>query len=480
MNTKEQIKFVKNVNRRHFIKSSTLLVGGVAACGLPAEQSAFVNPTEKQLKISLVGCGKRGTGALTNSLKADANTRLVALADVFDDRISSCIESLKKVQEDSNELKDNLSFDEILKYTGFDAYKKAIDHADVVILATPPGFRPDHLAYAINQGKHIFCEKPIAVDPQGIRKVLELIPTAEEKKLNIVVGLQRRYETKYHELIQRIHQGEIGEVVSGQVCWDSEGVWVKERLPNQTELQYQMNNWYYFNWLSGDHIVEQHVHNIDVFNWAKQAYPVSAKGIGGRQSRVGKEFGEIYDHHYVEFTYEDGSVLNSRCSHIKGSDTKVGETIVGSKGKAEILYFKNGWIADHSGKKLYRHREKNDPNPYQVEHDELFKSIRSGDVINDLEYGTKSTLTAIMGRYATYTGQVIKWEDVLNYDHSITAQINNWQDDPPILPDKEGFYPVAIPGKTKFYQDSWMDKQIEDKPILEKALNKLDLLEKKY
>ena len=469
------------IGRRNFIKSSsTLIAGSLVACSLPTEKSAFVAPNDKILKLALIGCGKRGTGAVVNALVADTSVELVALADVFEDHITDCIENLKLTQENTSEFNFIRPLEDIAKFSGFEAYKKAIDLADVVILATPPGFRPYHLEYAITNGKHVFCEKPLAVDPTGIRKVLELVPIAEEKNLNIVVGLQRRYEIKYHEIMKRIHNGEIGEILSGQVCWDSEGVWVKDRLTNQSELEYQMNNWYYFNWLCGDHIVEQHVHNIDVFNWAKQSFPVSAKGIGGRQARTDNKYGEIYDHHYVEYTYEDGSILNSRCSHLKGSDTKVGETIIGTKGRADISYFKNGTITDYSGNKLYRHREKNDPNPYQLEHNELFKSIRSGDTINDLDYAAKSTLTAILGRYATYSGQVIKFEDALNYQHALAPEIISWENNPPISPNDNGDYPIAIPGITKFYSDTWMDEQIADKPLLEKALKKLDLIEKKF
>ena len=464
------------IDRRNFIKGSTLLVGSLVACNLPADKSALVNHSEKKIKLALIGCGGRGTGALVNALKADANLEIVAMADAFDDQISNCIQNLKTFQAQSEEFKDRIVFENISKFTGFDAYKKAIALAEVVILTTPPGFRPYHLEEAINNSKHVFCEKPLATDAAGVRKVLELLPQSKSKKLNIVVGLQRHYETKYREIIKRIHNGDIGDILSGQVYWDNDGMWVKDRKPGQSELQYQLRNWYYFNWLCGDHIVEQHLHNIDVFNWVKDSYPVTARGIGGRQTRTGNRYGEIFDHHYIEYTYDDGAILNSRCSHFKGSDSKIGETIIGTKGKAEILYHKNGWITDYSGEKSYRHREKKDPNPYQVEHDELFSSIRSGSVINDLEYGAKSTLTAIMGRYATYSGQVIKWEDALNYETRLMPEMMSWEDDPPVLPNAEGLYPVATPGITKFYIETWMDKQIEKSPKLKRKLEKLDLL----
>ncbi|MCG8310710.1 MAG: Gfo/Idh/MocA family oxidoreductase [Cytophagales bacterium] len=465
------------MNRRSFLAGSSLIVGGLVTCNLPAEKYAFVNPPDKKLTLALVGCGKRGAGALVNALNADDHVELVAMADIFSDRIENCINNLKNIIENTDELTRKIDFENVAKFIGIDAYKDAISAADVVILATPPGFRPYHLEEAIKNDKHVFCEKPVATDSTGVRKILALIPIANRKKLNVVVGLQRHYERKYREIMKRVHEGEIGNIVSGQVYWDSDGVWVKEREPRQTELQYQLRNWYYFNWLSGDHIVEQHVHNIDVFNWAKQAYPVSAKGIGGRQTRTANKYGEIFDHHYVEYTYDDGTILNSRCSHFKGSDSKIGETIIGTKGKAEFLFGKNGWISAPGGSKVYKHREKKDPNPYQTEHDELFNSIRAGDVINDLEYSAKSTLTAIMGRYATYSGQLIQWDDALNFKPQLMPETLTWNDEPPVQLDSKGSYPIAIPGVTKFYKDTWVDKKIESSPKLKRALKKLDLLQ---
>ncbi len=438
-NSREMLK------RRDFVKGTAIVAGGLMAGVLPAEVSAYVNPTDKKLKLALVGCGGRGTGATVQSLKADPHVQLVAMADAFGDRLDASLNNILNSNELPDDRKKNVKVDEDAKFVGFDAYKKAIAMADVVILATPPGFRPYHLEEAINQNKNIFCEKPLATDGAGIRKVMELIPISLDKKLNIVVGLQRHYQKKYIELIKRVHDGEIGDIVSGQVYWDSSGVWVRPRKPEYTEMQYQMRNWYYFDWLCGDHIVEQHIHNIDVFNWAKQSYPVSAQGLGGRQVRTGKEYGEIFDHHYVEFKYADGTYLNSQCRHIPGCMNRVSETIVGTKGVAES----SGVITDRSNNVIYKHRDKNDPNPYQVEHNELYKAIRSGGVINNLDYGAKSTMTAILGRYATYSGKVITWDQALNSSIQLMPAVVSWDDDPPVMPDKDGFYPIAIPGKTK-------------------------------
>ncbi len=428
------------------MKGSAVVAGGVMIGGLPVEASAFVNPSAKKLRLALVGCGGRGTGAAVQALSADPKVELVAMADAFSDRLESSLNSILTTEDLSEDRKKNINVGDDAKFVGFDAYKKAIAMADVVILATPPGFRPYHLEEAINSNKHIFCEKPLATDGTGVRKVLELAQIAEAKKLNIVVGLQRHYQVKYIELMQRIKGGDIGEVVSGQVYWNGGGVWVRERQAGQTEMQYQMRNWYYFNWLCGDHIVEQHIHNLDVFNWAKDSYPVKAQGMGGREVRKGPDHGEIFDHHYVEYMYEDGTMLNSQCRHIKGCMNKVAEHIVGTKGRADS----SGMIVDLKGNTLYSHRDKDDPNPYQVEHDELFKAIRGERaVINDLEFGAKSTLTAIMGRYATYSGQMVTWDEALNSTIQLMPAVVDWNDEPPIMPDENGEYPIAVPGITK-------------------------------
>jgi predicted dehydrogenase len=442
------------LGRRQFVKGSAVLAGGVMLGGLPVEASAYVNPQEKKLKLAVVGCGGRGTGAVVQALKADANLELVAMADAFEDRLEHSLKSIMQSDELPAERKKDIKIEAGNKFVGFDAYKKAIKDADVVILASPPGFRPYHLEEALVNNKHVFCEKPLATDAPGVRKVMELVKMADDKKLNVVVGLQRHYQNSYLEIMKRIHDGEIGDVLSGQVYWNGAGVWVRDRAtllannPGLTELEYQMRNWYYFNWLCGDHITEQHIHNIDVFNWAKNAYPVRAQGMGGREVRTGKDHGEIFDHHFVEFHYADGSVLNSQCRHIPGCMNKVSETIIGTKGKAEPDW-STGTITDHKGNSLYKHRGANDPNPYQAEHHVLFGAIRNGDHINDLENGAKSTLSSIMGRFATYSGQVITWDEAMNSTVQLMPAEMDWNSQPPILPNEDGYYPVPVPGETK-------------------------------
>ena len=437
-------------SRRKFVKQSSVLAGGLMAAPLMGKTN-FFSGSAGEIKVAVIGCGGRGTGAALQALLSKQNVKIVALADAFKDRIDDCF---KKITVDdlsdygvTGNFKNKVDVPEAKRFTGFDGYLKAIPLADVVILATPPGFRPIHFAEAVKQGKHVFMEKPVATDPAGVKKVLDAAAIAKQKKLNVVVGLQRRYQNSYRELFKRKEL--IGDILSGQVWWNSSGVWVNQRQPNQTEMEYQMRNWYYFNWLCGDHINEQHIHNIDVMNWFKGAYPVKAQGLGGRQVRTGKEYGEIYDHHYVEFMYADGSVMNSQCRHIPGTMSKVDEMLIGTKG---TIYAGDAVIKDLKGKELYRFSKSGENNPYQTEHDELFEAIAKGQYkFADAEIGAKSTLTAIMGRMATYSGQVIDWDKTLNSGIDIMPKEYSWTAAPPVLPNADGFYPVAMPGKTKYF-----------------------------
>ena len=438
------MKNLKQTNRRNFIKKTTLATTGIISTTLPVRSFANVLDNKK-LKLALVGCGGRGSGAVVNALSADDQVELVSMADVFQDKLDS---SLKAITDHFDGRK-KIKVKDKNKFIGFNSYKKAIDEADVVILTTPPGFRPYHFEYAINHNKHVFMEKPLATDPVGVRKVLEMARVAKEKKLSVVVGLQRHYEKKYTTLHNMITQGNIGKITSGQVYWNDGGVWVNQRQVGQSELEYQMRNWYYFNWICGDHILEQHIHNIDVANWFIGSYPKSAQGMGGRQTRTGKEYGEIFDHHYVEFNYNSGAVISSQCRHQKGCDSRIDEVFQGTKGSVALG---KGIITDLEGKELYRYPSLlgQEANPYQVEHDEFFKSIRSNDIISDAENGAKSTLSAIMGRMATYSGKTVTWDEVLNSDHQIMPESVDWDTTPPSLPDENGFYSIPKPGVTKF------------------------------
>ena len=439
-----------NASRREFVKQGSLLAGGLIASPLFSRANFFAG-ADDTIKIALVGSGGRGTGAATQALLSKQNVKLVAMADAFRDNLDRCYQSISSEMENESagkslNMKTRIDVPEERKFTGFDGYKKAIALADVVILATPPGFRPIHFEEAIAQGKHVFMEKPVATDPAGIQKVLASAAIAKEKKLNVVVGLQRHYQNSYRELFKR--KDLIGDITSAQAWWNNDGVWVRPRKYNQTEMEYQMRNWYYFVWLCGDHITEQHIHNLDVINWFKGGYPVKAQGMGGRQVRKGKDHGEIFDHHYVEFQYADGSILNSQCRHIPGTMSKVDELFVGTKGKIQCGAAR---ITDNSGKVLYQFDTKTENNPYQTEHDELFAAIAKGEYkFADAENGAKSTMTSILGRFATYSGQVVEWDKAINSGIDLHPKVYDWDVLPPIVPNADGFYPIAVPGVTKF------------------------------
>ena len=439
-----------NPSRRQFLRQGSMLAGGLIAAPLISNANYF-SGSDDVIKIVLVGCGGRGTGAASQALLSKQNVRIVAMADAFRDNLDACYKSLT-----SDEMAESIGGRAILntrvdipeerKFTGFDGYLKAIELADVVLLATPPGFRPIHFAEAIKQNKHVFMEKPVATDPAGIQSVLATAAIAKQKKLNVVVGLQRHFQNSYRELFKR--KDLIGDITSMQAWWNNDGVWVRPRKFNQTEMEYQMRNWYYFNWLCGDHITEQHVHNLDAVNWFKGSYPVKAQGMGGRQVRKGKDHGEIFDHHFVEFTYADGSILNSQCRHIPGTTSRVDELFVGTKGKIQAGAAN---IVDHNGKVLYQFDKSTENNPYQTEHIELFAAIAKGEYkFADAENGAKSTMTSILGRMATYSGQNIEWDKAINCGLDIHPKVYSFDALPPLLPNADGFYPIAIPGVTKY------------------------------
>ncbi|HVU97914.1 MAG TPA: Gfo/Idh/MocA family oxidoreductase [Puia sp.] len=432
-----------NTSRRDFMKASTLAAAGVLAAPLLSRANLF-SGADDTIKIALIGCGGRGTGAAVQALSTKQNVQLVAMADAFRDRLDGSYKNILEALEDK---KGRVQVKEENKFVGFDAYKKAMALADVVILATPPGFRPIHFEEAVNQGKQIFMEKPVATDPAGIARVLAAAEIAKKKKLNVVVGLQRRYQTSYRELMKRVHDGIIGDIVSAQAWWNNDGVWVHPRQPGWTEMEYQMRNWYYFVWLCGDHIVEQHIHNLDVINWALEAYPVSAQGMGGREVRKGKDYGQIFDHHFVEFHYANGVVLNSQCRHQKGTMSKVDEMLIGTKGK---VFCDEARITDTKGNTLYQFDKKMENQPYQNEHDELFAAIAKGEYkFWDAERGAKSSMTSILGRLATYSGQQMQWDAALKSGMDIHPAVYAFDATPPVTPDANGMYPVAVPGQFK-------------------------------
>ncbi|AGA79850.1 Gfo/Idh/MocA family protein [Echinicola vietnamensis] len=429
--------------RREFLKASALVTGGMMLSPLSIPGAYAAGSDE--IKIALIGCGGRGTGAAFQAFGTDQNIKLVAMADAFRDRLDDSYKALS-----SKIGTEKVIVPEDKKFVGFDGYKHAIAEADVVLLATPPGFRPIHFEEAIRQGKHVFMEKPVATDANGIRRVIKAAEQAKAQKLNVVVGLQRRYQDNYIETIKRIEDGAIGDIVGGHVYWNGGGVWTRARQPEQTEMEYQMRNWYYFNWLCGDHITEQHVHNIDIANWIKGGYPVKAEGTGGRMVRTGLDTGEIFDHHSVRFTYADGTVIDSECRHFPGAFNKVDESFVGTKGRAYMNAGNVGKLSDLKGNAIYDHDGKGNINPYQQEHNKLFAAIVKGEYMyEDATRSAMSTMTSILGRNATYSGKEISWDEAFNSDIDLMPDKFAWDALPKVLPDENGLYPHAIPGQTK-------------------------------
>ncbi|HVK03753.1 MAG TPA: Gfo/Idh/MocA family oxidoreductase [Armatimonadaceae bacterium] len=421
------------VSRRSFLHRSAVAAAATAGTGsalLSSGNYAFAQGSDT-LKVGVVGCGGRGSGAASNILEADPATQIVAIGDAFEDRAKGCRDSLTKQKPDRVKLPDDRVF------VGLDAYKKVIDSGvDIVILATPPGFRPLHLKAAVDAGKHVFVEKPVGVDPAGIRSVFESADRAKQKNLAIVAGTQRRHENRYRETIKRIHDGAIGDIVGAQCYWNQGGLWMHKRKPEWSDAEWQIRNWLYFTWLSGDHIVEQHVHNIDVINWAMNAHPVKALGMGGRQVRTDPAYGHIFDHFTIEFEYPNGMKMLSMCRQIDGTASRVGESLVGTKGTSNAA----SNIKDAKGQTIYRFEGSN-PNPYVQEHVNMIASIRAGKPLNEGRQVAESTLTAIMGRLSAYTGQEVTWDQMLAMPIDIVpAKVELGP-----LP----VAPVPVPGRTK-------------------------------
>jgi predicted dehydrogenase len=407
-------------SRREFLQTSTrwALAGGAVASGLPMPMPVHAAGSD-ELRVGLIGCGGRGTGAAAQALQADAHVRLTALADVFADPIEKSLQNLRAAEE----VADKVDVPAERQFVGFDAYRQLIDSGvDVVLLATPPQFRPLHLRAAIEAGKHVFAEKPVAVDSPGVRSVVETCRLAEERGLSVVSGLCLRYDGGFRQTVQRLHDGAIGDIHT-LFANDYRGpIWVKPRQPGWTDMYWQMRNWYYFTWLSGDFNVEQHVHYLDVCAWVMQGYPVSALGLGGRQVRTGPEYGNIYDHHSVVYEYANGAQLVSNCRQQPGCHNLINSQMFGSRGRAEVSENRLA-IEGEGGSWQFREKVKN---MYEVEHDELFASIRQGKPINNGQYMALSTLLAIMGRMATYTGQRVTWDEALNSTEDLSPPRYDW------------------------------------------------------
>jgi predicted dehydrogenase len=394
-----------SASRRDFLTGST-----AATIGLGLLTNAHAAGSDS-IKVGLIGCGGRGSGAAEDICKAAGtsyNVRLHAMGDVFADHLKNCRERLK----DNEACKEKFDVSDDRCFIGFDAYQKVIDCCDLVMLATPPGFRPQHIEATIKAGKQLFTEKPVAVDGTGIRKVLDAYEQARKKGLSVVAGTQRRHQAGYLECLKRIHEGVLGDIVGARVYWNQGDIWAHKRQPGWSDTEYQIRNWYHFLWLCGDHIVEQHVHNLDVACWAIGAHPVRAVGMGGRQVISEPERGQSYDHFAVDYEFPNDVHVLSMCRQIDGCESDISETIVGTNGQ-----WRGGGFRDwhtFSGNYKDRVRFPHEVNPYVQEHIDLLESITARKPINELKQVAESTLVAIMGRMSAYTGKAVTWEKALN------------------------------------------------------------------
>ena len=387
------------------------------------------------LRVGLVGCGGRGTGAAISAIQADSRVQIVAAADVFPDRVESVVSAVAKQAGTSI----NITPDR--QYVGFDAFERLIESdVDAVILATPPGFRPQHFEAAVNAGKHVYLEKPLAVDAPGARRISTSNASAVQKGLAVGVGFQRRHSRIYQETIKRIHAGAVGSVESLHAAWKTRGIWLRKRMPQQTEMDYQLRNWYYFVWQSGDIIVEQHTHNLDICNWIKNDHPVRAQGHGGRTERHGPDHGEIFDHFEITYTYSDGTSLLSESSHLQGGQTGVFEKVKASRGDCDVS---RGEI---SGPAAWRFTGQNN-NPYASTMEKWIGAIFAGERYNEVDYAVESTLTGIMGRNAAYLGRTVTWEEVMDSREAFLPEAYEMNAARPTTPDKFGDYRVPAVGK---------------------------------
>ena len=433
---KDKKDFSLTTNRRLFLKSTGAAVLGSALPLTTAFGSTSGAMRSNTLKVGLIGCGGRGTGAAVQALSADPDVVLTAMGDVFVDQLEKSYQAI--LEEQPEKVKVSKSH----KFIGFDAYRKVIDSGvDVVILTTPPAFRPDHLVAAFDAGKHVFCEKPVAVDAPGLRKVLDAARKAKQKNLSLVSGFTFRYWEPKRELYRRIHEGAIGKVRSVSSTRNGGGLWYKPRQAGWTDMEYQMRNWYYRNWLSGDYLVEMIVHSLDMMAWAfGDQLPVRATGTGGRQVRTEEKYGNIYDHFAIEYEYPDGARGFSFSRQQPGCSNRNSVEITGTEGDAFIQAFREVRIV---GKENWTYQ--GDPeNPYQVQHNELFASIRKGKPMNDGEMMANSTMLGILGRMVAYSGQTISWEDAINSNQKLGPDFEDYSWDL-----KYQDPPIAMPGVTK-------------------------------
>ena len=413
------------LTRRNFIRAGA----AAGAAALASRTGSLFAAGSDTIRVGIIGCGGQGTRDLVSCVKSSPGVEIAAMGDLFEDRLKQSIEKL------STDVPAALKVTPDKRFVGFEAYKRVVQSdVHVVFLTAPPHWRAQHLQAAVEAGKHVFMEKPGGVDPRGIRSVIETAELARQKRLSVVAGTQRRHSKKYQEIIRRIHDGQIGDIVAGQGYWnggDMLGYWQWYEKEGRSDIEWQCRSWPWFTWTSGDHIVEQHVHNLDVLNWAIQAHPVQCMGMGGRAVR---NLGNIYDHFAVEFEYPNGVRVSSYCRQINGCTDRIAERVVGTKGFADV---DQGVI---SGEKPFKYTGP-DPDHYVQEMTDLIESIRTGSPINEAKNVAESTMNAVMGRMSAYTGRALKWDWAMNASKlDLSPAKYEWGDFP--------VTPVAIPGQT--------------------------------
>ncbi|WP_413433030.1 Gfo/Idh/MocA family protein [Crateriforma spongiae] len=452
----DQLGSNAKLDRRTCLKKT--LAAGAATVPAAIQTKAFAAGSD-EIKVGLIGCGGRGSGAAAHAMTTGKNVTLTAMADAFEDRLYSSMMSLSSGKAGKSKVEKGEGFGGAMRvpgeqrFVGLDAYQRMMDSdVDLVILTGPPGYRPLHFEAAVDAGKHVFMEKPLATDPPGVRRILAAGDKAKEKGLKVGVGLQRHHQATYQEAIRRIHDGQIGRIVAMRCFWNG-GPPAKNAIPREqmTELEYQVRNWYFFDWLSGDHICEQHIHNLDICNWMKGGLPVRAQGMGGRQVRTDKRFGNIFDHHAVLYFYEDGVPMHSYCRQQLGCMRQVGEIIEGSEGTAELgtsrckLTAADGTIIWQTP----RRRGDDYMSPYLVEWHDLIDAIHGETDYDEVDYGATSTMTAILGRFATYSGKEIGWDEAFASQKVTTTDSVDWKSPAPVQPLADGSYRIPTPGVTK-------------------------------